>query len=175
MKIGVIWAQGLNGVIGNAGAIPWHCPDDLKAFAETTRGQAVIMGRKTWESLPVAPLPSRMNVVVTSRPDWKDRGAYAANGLHDALMQCHGQCVTTAWVIGGVALIREALALADLVAFTTVDYNGPGDAVMPDTRWMKDYKEVGVSSLRGPGVTQWRRQSFTRTATLATRQPYAHP
>ena len=68
MKVGVIYARSLNNVIGNNGKLPWHLPEDLKHFKETTQGCVVAMGRKTWESLPIKPLPNRENLVLTSTP-----------------------------------------------------------------------------------------------------------
>lgn len=164
MKIGVIWAESPDGVIGLGGAIPWHAPTDLKAFAEVTTGQAIIMGRKTWESLPVKPLAARMNVVVTSNPNWKAPGATAAASLRDALHACRHQLVPTAWVIGGNRLLCEALAIANDVVVTTVNYQGPGDAWAPSPRWSRDYKLVGA--VAGREETVKTRERWTRTAAI---------
>ena len=67
-----------NGVIGSNGAIPWHIPEDLKRFKALTMGHTIVMGRKTWDSLPRKPLPGRVNVVVTRQLDWKAEGALTA-------------------------------------------------------------------------------------------------
>ncbi len=63
--ISLVYAQSRNGIIGDAGGLPWHIPSDLKRFKETTLGKPVIMGRKTWDSLPRKPLPGRLNIVIT--------------------------------------------------------------------------------------------------------------
>ena len=70
-----------NGVIGNKGALPWHISDDLKRFKALTIGHTIVMGRKTWDSLPRKPLPGRVNVVVTRQKDWGCEGAVTANSL----------------------------------------------------------------------------------------------
>ena len=73
-----------NGVIGNKGALPWHISDDLKRFKALTTGHTVVMGRKTWDSLPRKPLPGRVNVVVTRQADWRAEGAITASSLGQA-------------------------------------------------------------------------------------------
>ncbi len=85
--IGLIWAESQGGVIGRAGGMPWHVPEDLAHFKDVTLGAPVIMGRKTWESLPprFRPLPGRANIVVTHRDDWAADGAERAASVDDAL------------------------------------------------------------------------------------------
>src|SRR5438874_1300988 len=74
-----------NGVIGNAGAIPWHISADMKRFKALTLGHTVVMGRKTWDSLPRKPLPGRVNLVITRQADWQTEGAVTSTSLEDAL------------------------------------------------------------------------------------------
>jgi len=85
-----------NGVIGNKGALPWHISDDLKRFKALTTGHTVVMGRKTWDSLPRKPLPGRVNVVVTRQADWRAEGAITASSLGQATAGTSG----TVMVIG---------------------------------------------------------------------------
>jgi dihydrofolate reductase len=86
-SVNLIWAQARGGVIGAAGRLPWHLPEDLKLFREATAGSTVVMGRHTWESLPerFRPLPGRTNVVLTSDPGWSAEGAYRAGSVADVL------------------------------------------------------------------------------------------
>ena len=101
MKLNLIFARARNGVIGNNNALPWHLPEDMAHFKRSTLGCPVIMGRKTWDSLPARfrPLPGRLNVVVTRQPDWQADGAVVANSLEAACAACPPD--STAWVIGG--------------------------------------------------------------------------
>ena len=73
--VGLIWAQSENGVIGVGGALPWSLPDDLTRFKRVTLGSTVVMGRRTWESLPRTPLPGRPNVVLSRDPAYRAEGA----------------------------------------------------------------------------------------------------
>ncbi len=90
MQLNLIFAKSRNGVIGKDGSLPWHLPEDLAHFKRVTLGCPVIMGRKTWDSLPprFRPLPGRNNVVVTRQSDWAVAGAQRANSLQAALRLC---------------------------------------------------------------------------------------
>ena len=98
--VGLIWAQSPSGVIGRHGGIPWHLPEDLARFKNLTMGHTVVMGRRTWESLPakVRPLPGRRNVVLTRQADYMAAGATVVDGLDAALA---GSNRDLTWVIGG--------------------------------------------------------------------------
>ena len=87
MEIALIYARAANGVIGKDGTMPWHLPEDLAHFKQLTQGSPVIMGRKTWDSLPprFRPLPGRTNIVITRQPGWQADGAVRAASLQDAL------------------------------------------------------------------------------------------
>src|ERR1044071_7953192 len=109
-KIYLVAAVARNGIIGRAGALPWHLPEELKHFKKLTLGHPVIMGRRTWESLK-GPLPQRENIVVTRQAGYEARGAAVANSLEGALALCAGESV--AFVIGGTELFKESLPVAD--------------------------------------------------------------
>src|SRR3954470_23699091 len=105
-RIYLVAALAANGVIGRDGQLPWKLPEDLKHFKKLTLGHPVIMGRKTWESLPKA-LPGRENIVVTRKAGYDAPGAAVANSLQSALALCTGEQV--AFVIGGTSLFEESL------------------------------------------------------------------
>ena len=128
----LIYARARNGVIGHQGVMPWHLPEDLAHFKQTTLGQPVIMGRKTWDSLPARfrPLPGRSNIVITRQAGWHDTGATVAHSLDQALALCGA--AEQAWVIGGAEIYRQALPLAQQVAVTEIDHDFAGDAHAPE-------------------------------------------
>lgn len=133
--IGMIWAQDVGGIIGANGTIPWDLPEDLANFSAITRGHPVIMGRRTWESLPGGrPLPGRTNIVVTSDPDFSARGAVRAGSLAAAMIEAgrSGAGSDKIWIIGGARLYAEALKLADTVVMTRVDLDVEGDTRAPE-------------------------------------------
>ena len=131
MQLGLIYARARNGVIGKAGGLPWHLPEDMAHFKQVTLGCPVIMGRKTWDSLPprFRPLPGRMNIVVTRQPDWHAPGATRAASLPEAVALCTGE--TRAWVIGGADIYAQALPLAHTAEITEIDADFEGDAFAP--------------------------------------------
>lgn len=131
MKLHLIWAQAHHRVIGKNGSMPWHLPEDLAHFKRATLGCPVIMGRKTWDSLPpkFRPLPGRRNVVITRQPDWQADGATRAGSLVQACALCAADPV--AWVIGGAEIYAQALPLASLALVTEIDAAFDGDAYAP--------------------------------------------
>ncbi|WP_041451183.1 dihydrofolate reductase [Hoyosella subflava] len=126
----MIWAQSRGRVIGNQGAIPWHIPEDMAHFRDTTQGCPVIMGRSTWDSLKpkFRPLPGRDNIVVTRQSDWAAEGAIVAHSLPEAFEEANRK----AWVMGGSQIYAEALPYASLAVVTEVDIDVPGDAFAPE-------------------------------------------
>src|SRR3954463_14227760 len=108
-KIYLVAAVASNGVIGKDGHLPWHLPEDLKHFKRLTLGHPIIMGRRTWESLPGA-LPGRENIVVSRNDAFEASGAAGAKALEAAIACCPGESV--AFVIGGTSLFAEALPIA---------------------------------------------------------------
>jgi len=148
MEIALIYARAANGVIGKDGALPWHLPEDMAHFKQLTQGAPVIMGRKTWDSLPprFRPLPGRTNIVVTRQSDWNENGAQRASSLREAL-QISEQSPTV-WVIGGAQIYAEALPLADRVEVTEIDRDFDGDAHAPElgSEWVEAARSRHVSS-----------------------------
>ncbi|QXL85591.1 dihydrofolate reductase [Comamonas sp. NLF-1-9] len=134
MEIALIYARAANGVIGRDGAMPWHLPEDLAHFKTLTRGGPVIMGRKTWDSLPerFRPLPGRLNIVVTRQRDWHEIGAKTAPGLREALHIAKQSGAATAWVIGGAQIFATALPLATRAEVTEIGQDFAGDTFAPD-------------------------------------------
>ncbi len=114
-------------MIGKEGAIPWRITDDLKRFKRLTIGKPVVMGRKTWDSLPKKPLPERTNIVVTRQPGWQADGAMAASSLPDALAKATQ--AAEVMVIGGAEIYRAALPLAERIELTEVHRPFEGDAL----------------------------------------------
>lgn len=129
-SVALIWAQAHDRVIGAGGVMPWHLPEDLKHFRELTDGDPVVMGRRTWESLPerFRPLPGRANVVVTRNTAFEAPGATIVHSLDEAV---RGVEADTVWVIGGADLYGQALPVADRVEVTELDLSVAGDTVAP--------------------------------------------
>ena len=130
--VGLIWAEARGGVIGAEGGMPWHVPEDLAHFRAVTGAHDVVMGRRTWESLPprFRPLPGRRNIVVTRSETWAAEGAGRAGSLDDALALAGGDEV---WVIGGGMLYAEAIHRADVLEITRLDLEVAGDTHAPAT------------------------------------------
>ena len=143
MKLHMIYARARNGVIGKDNQMPWHLPEDLAHFKRVTLGQPVIMGRKTWDSLPARfrPLPGRLNIVVTRQSDWASEGAVRANSLEQALQFC-GEA-PDAWIMGGADIYRQAEPLASTAVVTEIDADFEGDAFAPvlSPKWREVQRE----------------------------------
>jgi dihydrofolate reductase len=129
--LSMIAAVARNGVIGNGHTLLWRLPEDQQHFKRNTLGQPVIMGRKTWDSLPAAyrPLPGRRNIVVTRNPRWHANGAEVVTSLEAALERAAD--ADKAFVIGGGELYAQALPHADELLLTEIDRNFDGDTVFP--------------------------------------------
>jgi dihydrofolate reductase len=130
-RIHLIFARAANGVIGRAGKLPWHLPEDLAHFKRTTMGCPVIMGRKTWDSLPpkFRPLPGRTNIVVTRQTDWSENGVQRALDVREALQFCEQS--PDVWVIGGAQLYALTEPLARTAVVTEIHQDVEGDAFAP--------------------------------------------
>jgi dihydrofolate reductase len=148
MKLNLIFARASNGVIGLHNALPWHLPEDMAHFKRTTLGCPVIMGRKTWDSLPVKfrPLPGRLNVVVTRQASWQAQGAGVAHSIEQACALCPAN--STAWVIGGAELYAQAMALASMAVVTEIEADYAGDAYAPQfgPEWTETARERHTSN-----------------------------
>jgi dihydrofolate reductase len=161
MQINLIWAQAHGRVIGHLGKMPWHIPEDLAHFKRMTNGHPVIMGRKTWDSLPpkFRPLPGRVNVVISrdaaTRDDLKKNGCQATSDLREALLFCEHSGAAEVWVIGGAQIYAQALPLANKLVITEIDARFEGDAFAPElvdssasTGWREVSRET-VQSEKG--------------------------
>jgi dihydrofolate reductase len=141
VTVSLVAAVARGGVIGRDGGIPWRIPEDMARFRELTTGHAVVMGRRTWESLPdrFRPLPGRDNVVVTRNPDWSAQGADRAGSVEAALELL--ESTPSVFVIGGGEIYAAALPFADELLLTEIDAEIEGDTTFP--RWERDeFEEV---------------------------------
>ena len=135
--ISIIVAIGTNRVIGKDNNLPWRIPDDLKRFKELTSGHPVIMGRKTWESLPekFRPLPGRTNIVVTRNADYKAEGVMVTDSFSSALSAAErADGANEIFIIGGGEIYKEALTSADRLYLTLVEDETLGDTFFSSLR-----------------------------------------
>ena len=140
-ELTLIAAVAADNVIGWNNSLPWHLPEDLRHFREITSGKAVLMGRKTWESLPgkFRPLPHRVNLVLTRRADWSAEGALTAHSIDDALAKLSQH--SEVFVIGGAEIYEQCLPYAARLVLTEIEASLQGDAHFPE--WdRKDFQEV---------------------------------
>ena len=128
LPLALIAARARNGVIGAGNRLPWRLPEDLRHFRRLTLGHAVLMGRRTWESLRGA-LPERQNIVVTRRAGYSAPGAEVARSLEGALSRVDRP--PPAFCIGGGELYRAALPLATVVYLTEIEHDFEGDTLFP--------------------------------------------
>lgn len=154
MELVVIAAVAENDVIGKQGGIPWNLPEDMKRFKSLTLNHPVIMGRKTYESLPakVRPLPQRLNYVVSRTRSFINEGAFTACSLEDAVRRAHFRTpyreeidYSRAYIIGGQQIYTDALKIADLLEITHVHRHiDGGDAFFPpivQSEWQELVRE----------------------------------
>jgi dihydrofolate reductase len=135
-RITLVVARAQNGVIGRDGTLPWHLPADLRRFKELTMGSVMVMGRKTFDSLPGL-LPGRRHVVLTRDARWRADGAQAAHDIEEALTLAGGQPIS---VIGGADIFSLFLPLADRIELTEVLAEVPGDTAIADPRESGDWR-----------------------------------
>lgn len=140
-RVTLIVARSLAGVIGHEGKLPWHIPADLKRFKAITMGTAMIMGRRTFESLPGL-LPGRRHIVLTRDRGWRAEGVEVAHDADEALALAGDDPVS---VIGGADVFALFLARADRIELTEVLADIPGDTVMPDPQEAIEWKETEVA------------------------------
>lgn len=159
--VGLVWARSLDGVIGADGGMPWHVPEDLAHFRQVTGNATVVMGRRTWDSLPerFRPLPGRRNVVLTRDASWSADGAEVVPDLATAL-----DTDEPVWVIGGGQVYEAAVPFADRVSETVIDTEVAGDTVAPtlDDAWTLVDEGPWQTSRNGGQryrFLEWRRRS----------------
>jgi dihydrofolate reductase len=167
--LGLVWAQSTSGVIGRGGDIPWRVPEDLARFKRVTMGHTVVMGRRTWESLParVRPLPGRRNVVLSRQTDLAADGAEVFDSFEPALADSESEPET--WVIGGAQIYLLALPLATRCEVTEVEIDLPrddDDALAPvlDDTWQGETGEWQVSR----AGLRYRFHSYSRPGALGS-------
>jgi dihydrofolate reductase len=155
LKKAMIVAMDEDGCIGRGNDLPWRLPSDMARFKLLTEGDgynAVIMGRKTWESLPDAfqPLPERVNIVMSRDSVWSAKGAetalYAGRAIEIAYAAGREEC----WVIGGAQIYLMYLGAVDEIHLTTVHTNGSGDVIFPE--WNRnEWVEEVIETQKGDG------------------------
>ena len=133
MIVSMIAAVAEDNVIGYQGKMPWHLPNDLKYFKETTMGHHIIMGRKTFESFArKSPLAGRTNIVVTRNPDYQAEGIIAVGSLEEALVLCEKNGEAEAFIIGGEKIYEQGIRLSDKLYITRIFEEFMGDTYFPD-------------------------------------------
>ena len=157
-EVVIIAAVARNRVIGKDNQLLWNIPEDMAHFKTLTAGHTVVMGRKTWESLPprFRPLPGRRNIVITRQPGYAAPGAEVANSLENALKLA--STAATVFIIGGEQIYTQAMAVADRLEITEVDLKPEGDAWFPEIAavdWEKTAKTEGA----GFAFVTWRRRA----------------
>jgi dihydrofolate reductase len=159
----MVWARSREGVIGADGGLPWHLPEDLRLFRALTLGSTVVMGRRTWESLPprFRPLPGRRNVVLSSTMDAADAGVDVARSVEEVIDR-DGEL----WVIGGGAVYAAFLPHAAEVVVTEVDVRPAGDTKAPELgpEWLPGGRFPATGWAESSGglrfrVSLWQRQA----------------
>lgn len=160
-KITLVVATARNGCIGINNDMPWHIPEDFAFFKAYTSGKPVVMGRKTWESLPKKPLPNRRNLVVSRQADYVAVGAEVVTSLQDALQSCAAAPETI--IMGGAQIYAQALPLATDLRITEVALDVAGDAFFPSIsphEWQLLERQEHVSS-KGIAFAfvHWQRQA----------------
>ena len=151
-KIILVVARSDNGVIGDNGDIPWHLPADLRHFKSLTQGKPMIMGRKTFDSLPGV-LPGRRHIVMTRDTEWEAEGAEVAGSVEEALKIANAPQIA---VIGGAEIYRLFLSKADRIALTEVHVEVEGDTVLEDLdpgSWQEIEREAHEPKDGKPGYS----------------------
>jgi dihydrofolate reductase len=170
MDIVLIAAVADNGVIGRGGAMPWRLKSDMRHFRSLTAGKPVVMGRKTWGSLAIRPLPGRTNIVVTRQEGWGGSpaadGAVVVSSLDEALLESQfapGNAMV--WIVGGGEIYRQSMELADVAVVTVIDSDTDGDTYAPELgeRWELASSEPDEGWLESKNGTNYRITTWRRT------------
>lgn len=156
IDITLVVAKAENNVIGNDGALPWHLPEELQRFKAITMGKPILMGRKTWESLPKKPLPGRPNIVVSRQSSFVARGASVFedldNALDHALQTDEAQKTGEVCIIGGATLYEQALGRATRIELTEVHLWPEGDVFFPKISLADWRVEAQVGGMSEAGI-----------------------
>jgi dihydrofolate reductase len=128
--ISIIVAVSENMGIGINNDLLWHLPDDLKRFKRLTSGKTVIMGKKTWDSLPRRPLPGRKNIVITDNANELIEGSVTVYSISEALEKCSGD--PEAFIIGGGSIYRQFMPIADRLYITHIHHKAEADIFFPE-------------------------------------------
>lgn len=170
-RIGMIWAEAADGIIGAGGTMPWSLPEDLAHFKRTTNGHPVIMGRKTWESFPekFRPLPGRTNIVITrdaSRHDaLRAAGAVPVASTDEALTAARAsEGAQEIWIIGGGEIYAALSGGAHLAVKTVINASPKGDTTAPalDSAWTKLLSDPDSGWLTAANGTEYRVEAWER-------------
>lgn len=158
--VSLVWAQANGGVIGRDNTIPWRVPEDMAYFKEVTMGHPVIMGRRTWDSIPprFRPFSGRRNIVVTRQSDWTADGADRVGGVEQAL----GLSDEDVCVVGGAQIYSAAMPFATRLIVTEIDLDVDGDTWAPaiDDTW--HVEETGDWLTSAKNGTRYRWITYTR-------------
>lgn len=155
--VSLIVAKSKSGVIGKDGTLPWHFPEDLKFFKQTTMGYPVIMGRNTWESIG-RPLPGRKNIVLTRDKDYKAEGALVVSSLEEALKLFRPD--DSVFIIGGAKLYQHSLPLVDTAWITEIEADFEGDTFFPELNpqeWKLVWSESHAADSNRPWAFKFQR------------------
>jgi dihydrofolate reductase len=146
MIISLIAALAKNRVIGKDNDLPWHLPDDMKFFMQSTKGHCVIMGRKNYDSLPpkYRPLANRTNIVVTRQQGFVAEGCHVVHAMEDAFAYAKQLNETELFIIGGAEIYKQALPYADLLYLTEIDAIVTGDTYFPEVDHTKFTEESRI-------------------------------
>jgi len=157
-EIVIIAAVARNRVIGKDNQLLWHIPEDMAHFKALTAGHTVIMGRKTWESLPprFRPLPGRRNIVISGQPAYAAPGAELAGSLEKALELA--STAATVFIIGGEQIYAQAMNFADRLEITELDLEPAGDAWFPEIDAV-DWKETARAAGKGFAFLTYRKRA----------------
>lgn len=146
-----------NRVIGDSNTLIWHLPEDLKRFKQLTTGNAIVMGRKTYESIG-RPLPNRRNIIITRDKDYSIEGCEVVNSLEEAFLITGSDC----FVIGGGEIYKQSLSYSEKIYLTLIDKDFEGDTEFPEinSEWKKINKEDFESSEFNWSFIEYERFSF---------------
>ncbi|MFW6376460.1 MAG: dihydrofolate reductase [archaeon] len=161
IELVIVAAVAENGVIGNGGEMPWHYPEDLRRFKQTTTGHPVVMGRRTFESILDRlgePLPGRTNVVLTSTPTLLPDGVVPATSIDAAIEAATETGAKTAYVIGGASVYDQFLPRADRLAITEIQAEYEGDTYFPTVDW-EQWRETAREETDDLAFVEFERRS----------------